>query len=138
MGGQPIWLSFSQEEALENAREKEGIPVVLEVNLPEDWLLNRAETGTYLSWRDIPAEHIKPFGSPELSGLKKGDIVPGSTYRGRYNLISFKYGIETGNVCEQSERFEDIIDVAVDIFSLNNEELAQLAEGQKVIVEHND
>ncbi len=59
MAGQPVWLSCSQQEALENAYEKEGVPVVLEVNLPDDWLLDRAEAGTYHSWRDIPSEYIK-------------------------------------------------------------------------------
>ncbi len=66
MGRQPIWLSVSQEEASENAQEKEGSPVVLEVNLPEDWLLDRAEAGTYLSWRDIPVGYIKPLEEPAL------------------------------------------------------------------------
>ncbi len=59
MGGQPIWLSYSQQEALENAQEKEGPPVVLEVNLPDGWLLERGEAGTYLSWRDIPHGYIQ-------------------------------------------------------------------------------
>ena len=59
MTGQPIWMSFFWQEALENAQEKGGRPVVLEVNLPDDWLLERAEEATYLSWKDIPPEYIR-------------------------------------------------------------------------------
>ena len=55
----PNGIAERLAKALENAQEKEGQPVVLEVNLPEDWLLDRAEAGTYLSWRDIPPEYVK-------------------------------------------------------------------------------
>lgn len=75
MGGQPIWLSFSQQEALENAQEKEGSPVVLEINLPDDWLLERAEAGTYLSWRDIPSEYIRRLDMAVAFTLYKGFLI---------------------------------------------------------------
>ncbi len=84
MGRQPIWLSYSHEEAMENAREKEGLPTVLEVNLPEDWILDKGEAGTYLSWRDIPPEHIRllmvQYVPPEekyriIARTKRGSLV---------------------------------------------------------------
>ncbi len=64
IGEAPIWLSYSREEAFENAQEKQGSPTVLEVNLPEDWLLERAEAGSYLSWKPIPVEYIKMTSNP--------------------------------------------------------------------------
>ncbi len=72
-----------------------------------------------------------------MSELRRGDVVPGNTYRGRYNLVAFRSGQELGNVWEQSEVLQHCLDVAEDVFELEDEQLAQLATGEKVSVGSN-
>ncbi len=124
-------LEYCQEKGYSIANQVSAYGDLSQRNL-EDWYIRKGFT-------PIDADKYgKAFLKWVPVGLKKGDVVLGSTHRGRYNLISFRYGFEAGNVWEQSERLEDITGAAKDIFGLNEEELAQLIESQKVVLRPNE
>lgn len=60
-----VWLAYSysdaRDRAAELAKELSSTPAVLEVRLPEDWILERAEEGVYLSRESIHPGYIAAF-----------------------------------------------------------------------------